>query len=160
MNQEHNMTKDQFTILIADRNPRVREFFRRDFTSMGYQVLLARDESDVLKLSNVDGLYDLLILDLDIPYPGGLTALEELQRLKPSLPIVVHTHLMEYEKDPAVQRAAGFLEKKGDNINGLKQMVAQILREFYPNRVPIQSSGEKPSTDEFLAAKERTIQVS
>jgi DNA-binding NtrC family response regulator len=137
------MTKNQFTILIADRNPRVRELLRREFTSSGYRVLLAENGGDVLKIVNADQVLDLLILDIDIPYPGGLTVLNKLQRWKPQLPVVVYTYFTEYAKDPAVERAAGFLEKQGDNIGRLKEMVAQILQKAHPNRFPLRCNIEE-----------------
>ena len=124
----------QFTILIADRNPHVRDFLRRELISAGYRVQLAKDGREVLRMTRADEPSELLILDLDMPYVSGLTILEELQNRKSSLPVVIHTLLTEHAKHPAVQRAAGFWEKRGDNIDGLKATVTQVLRKYYPRR--------------------------
>ena len=135
---------DQFTILIADRNPHVREFLRRELISAGYRVQLAKDGREVLRMTRVDDPPALLILDLDMPYMSGLTILEELQKRKSPLPVVIHTLLTEHAKHPAVQRAAGFLEKRGDNIDGFKATVAQALRKCYPDRfLPESGTGEQ-----------------
>ena len=125
---------DQFTILIADRNPHVREFLRRELMAEGYRVQVARNGREVLRMTDVDDPPELLILDLDMPYVSGLTILEELENRKSPLPVMIHTFRMEYEKHPAVQRAAGFWEKRGDNIDGLKATVTQVLRKYYPSR--------------------------
>ena len=125
---------DQFTILIADRNPHVREFLRRELMAEGYLVQVARNGREVLRMTDVDDPPELLILDLDMPYVSGLTILEELENRKSPLPVMIHTFRMEYEKHPAVQRAAGFWEKRGDNIDGLKATVTQVLRKYYPRR--------------------------
>lgn len=125
---------DQFTILIADRNPHVREFLRRELMAEGYQVQVARNGREVLRMTDVDDPPELLILDLDMPYVSGLTILEELENRKSPLPVMIHTFRMEYEKHPAVQRAASFWEKRGDNIDGLKATVTQVLRKYYPRR--------------------------
>jgi DNA-binding response OmpR family regulator len=125
---------DQFTILIADRNPHVREFLRRELMAEGYRVQVARNGREVLRMTDVDDPPELLILDLDMPYVSGLTILEELENRKSPLPVMIHTFRMEYEKHPAVQRAAGFWEKRGDNIDGLKATVTQVLRKYYPRR--------------------------
>ena len=125
---------DQFTILIADRNPHVREFLRRELMAEGYRVQVARNGREVLRMTDVDDPPELLILDLDMPYVSGLTILEELENRKSPLPVMIHTFRMEYEKHPAVQRAAGFWEKRGDNIDGLKATVTQVLRKYYPGR--------------------------
>ena len=128
------MATNQFSILIADRNPHVREFLRREFISAGYRVQVAKDGRDVLRMIHVDQPPQLLILDLDMPYVSGLTILEELQNRKSSMPVVVHTFLTEYAKHPAVQRAAGFWEKRGNNIDGFKETVAQVLQKRYPQK--------------------------
>jgi DNA-binding response OmpR family regulator len=125
---------DQFTILIADRNPHVREFLRRELMAEGYRVQVARNGREVLRMTDADDPPELLILDLDMPYVSGLTILEELENRKSPLPVMIHTFRMEYEKHPAVQRAAGFWEKRGDNIDGLKATVTQVLRKYYPRR--------------------------
>ncbi len=125
---------DQFTILIADRNPHVREFLRRELMAEGYRVQVARNGREVLRMTDADDPPELLILDLDMPYVSGLTILEELENRKSPLPVMIHTFRMEYEKHPAVQRAAGFWEKRGDNIDGLKATVTQVLQKYYPRR--------------------------
>jgi CheY-like chemotaxis protein len=124
---------DTFMILIADRNPHVRELLRREFISAGYRVQVAKDGREVLRMTNVTNGPDLLVLDLNIPYVGGLAILEQLQDRGVPLPVVVHTFLTEYANHPAVQRAAGFFEKRGNNIDGLKATVAQVLQKWYPN---------------------------
>jgi DNA-binding NtrC family response regulator len=151
------MVNSQITILIADPNPRIREFLRREFTSSGYRVLLAKDGPDVLRITSVDRLTDLLILDIDIPYLGGLAVLKELQRRKPQLRVVVYTSFTEYARDPEVENAAGFLEKQGNNINRLKEMVGQSLRKTYPNRFPMRCSMEERPRGRGLT-KETTVQ--
>ena len=124
----------RFTLLIADRNPHVREFLRRGFISAGYRVQVAKDGREVLKMAAADEPPELLILDLDMPYVTGVAILEELQNRKSPLPVLVHTFFTEQAKHPAVQKAAGFWEKRGNNIDGFKATVAQILRKCYPHR--------------------------
>jgi CheY-like chemotaxis protein len=134
MTEKLNKTMDSFTILIADRNPRVRDFLRRELISDGYQTKIAKDGREVLQVIDADESCELLILDLDMPHMSGLSVLETIQRRKPSLPVIIHTFLTEYEQHPAVQRAAGFWEKRGNNIDGFKAMVLQVLKKSYPNR--------------------------
>ena len=72
----------------------------------------------------------------NLPYISGLSILEELQESGSPLPVIVHTFHVEWIKHPAVQRAAGFWEKRGNNIQGFKETVAQVLGKWYPRRVP------------------------
>jgi CheY-like chemotaxis protein len=91
MTEKLNKTMDSFTILIADRNPRVRDFLRRELISDGYQTKIAKDGREVLQVIDADESCELLILDLDMPHMSGLSVLETIQRRKPSLPVIIHT---------------------------------------------------------------------
>jgi len=126
----------RFCILIADRNRHVREFLRREFMLAGYLVQVAKDGREVMKMTCDGNPPDLLILDLDLPYVNGLSVLEKLQDSGSPLPVIVHTFHLEWMKHPAVQRAAGFWEKRGNNIQGFKETVAQVLEKWYPRRAP------------------------
>ena len=126
------MAINQFTILIADRNPHIREFLRRELISAGYRVQLAKDGREVLRMTRVDDSPDLLILDLEIPHVNGLEILEQLQDRGPMLPVVIHTFLTEYANHPAVQKAAAFVEKTGNNIDNLKAVIVGALANWYP----------------------------
>ena len=134
MIEKPHITNDAFTILIADRNPRVRDFLQRELMAEGYQTKIAKDGREVLALSDADESCELVILDLDMPQVSGLRVLETIQQRRPSLPVIIHTFLTEYEHHPAVQRAAGFWEKRGNNIDGFKTMAMEVLKKFYPNR--------------------------
>ena len=126
--------RDTFIILIADRNRNVREFLRQEFEAEGYRVRLARDGREVSRMTRVGTAPDLLILDMDMPYVDGVKILEQLKDKEPSMPIVIHTTSMEYEDHSAVRQAAAFMEKTGDNIDHLKELVEETLRGFYPHR--------------------------
>jgi DNA-binding response OmpR family regulator len=137
---------DHFTILIADRNPHVREFLRRELVADGFRVLLAKDGREVLKLLDVNERPDLLILDLEIPHVSGLDILKQLQERESLLPVVVHTFLTDYANHPAVQKAAAFVEKTGNNIDNLRAVILGVLQNWYPERKWEQNVKELKST--------------
>jgi DNA-binding NtrC family response regulator len=128
------MRVEPFTILIADRNPHVRDFLRRELMSAGYRVKLARNEGEVLRVIDLDEAPDILVLDLNMPGGSRLTTLEQVQKRKPHLPVIVHTVLTEYAQHPTVKKAAMFWEKRGNDIDGFKAMVAEVLQKAYPYR--------------------------
>lgn len=122
----------RFTVLIADRNPHVREFLKREMMAEGYHILLAKSTKEVLKyIYDHDRPLDLLILELDLPDIGGLPILENLQDRIPTLPVVVHTYLSEYLNHPDVLCANAIVEKKGTNIDRLKEVVSDVLQNTY-----------------------------
>ncbi len=123
--------KSAYTILIADRNPHVREFLKREMTGDGYDVRLARNGHEVLQYAYSSEQLHLLILDPDLPGVHELTVLENLQNRIPSLPIVVHTFLADYVNEPVMLSVAALVEKKGTNVDRLKQVVCDVLRKAY-----------------------------
>jgi CheY-like chemotaxis protein len=134
-----------FTILIADKNKNVREFLRREFVADGYDVKLAKDDREMVALSTEDPAPDLLICDLEIPYADGPDSLERLEDALPLLPIVVYTLLTEHANHRAVKKAAAFLEKRGNDIDDLKDTVTKVLQNYYPSRCLASSNGNNPT---------------
>jgi DNA-binding NtrC family response regulator len=126
----------QFAIIVADRNRHVRDFLKREFEADGCLILQAKDEKELLSLIDGATPADLLILDLEVPCFGAADLLEQLNSRKPLLPVVVHTLLTETSTLPGVNRAAAFLEKRGNNIDHLKDVVFAVLKRYYPNRFP------------------------
>lgn len=131
--------QNKFILLIADKNRNVREFLRREFVADGYIVIVAKDYQELVRLVKGDRPPDLLIFDLEMPFSEGRETLEELQGSRPSLPVVVHTFLTEHSSDSAVLKAAAFLEKKGSNIDRLKEVVIEVLKLTYPDRFALEA---------------------
>lgn len=125
--------KENFTLLIADRNRNIREFLQRELITDGYRVFLACDGRQVLKIIENEAP-DLLIIDLDIPYADELRVFERLQNGNQLIPLLVHTLPPGDTTSSFIQRAAGFVEKDGNNITNLKDTITQVLRKHYPHR--------------------------
>jgi DNA-binding NtrC family response regulator len=119
----------KYTILIADRNPHVREFLRREMTAAGYRILLADKGRDVVKQVYQSEPIDLLILDPDLPDVEESAVLKKIRNRIPSLPVVVHTFISEYETHKDLTNAAAFVEKRGSSIENLRQVVSDILQQ-------------------------------
>ena len=136
--------RNQFTLLIADRNRHVRDFLRREFMAEGYAVALARDEMELLTSIQGDEPPDLIIADLEMPCSDGPEAIEKLLARNPLVPVVIHTFLTEEAAREVCGRAAAFLEKRGNNIDHLKETVLTVLRKSYPHRFPPVTDEERP----------------
>ncbi len=128
------------TILIADRNRHVREFLKRELAAVGYRVRLAKNGREVLNWVNHHPPPDLLILDLNLPDEPEIGILEKLRQVMPSLPVVVHSFIWDYDDCPAVVTAAAFVEKGGRSIEQLKRVVGEVLAENGPG-LPEKSEG-------------------
>jgi len=119
--------KQEFNILIADRNPHVREFLKRELAAESYRVLLAENGHQLIKLALNNGNIDLLIVDPDLPDTDISSLLTELRNRIHLLPIVVHTLPSYYSVNSDVLRAFPFVEKRGNSIEVLKKVVLDIL---------------------------------
>jgi DNA-binding NtrC family response regulator len=121
----------EFKILIADRNRHVRNLLHRELSDEGYQVILAGEDKELIRLLLDENTADLLILDPDLP--SSLTKPELIKLLhgrRPSLPILIYTFLhddFDYRRLPGV---ALCLEKEED-INLLKEGITKVINKYY-----------------------------
>lgn len=124
--------KEAFTILIADRNPNVRDLLKRELIAEGYHVHLARSGREVLDcLDDVARSPDLVIVDPDLPDVAEVSLLEIIRRKRPGLPVVVHTFLAEYINHPIVLSSAAVVEKDGRHVDRLKEAVEEVLAKVH-----------------------------
>ena len=75
-------------ILIVEDEARIRAFLARAFTAEGFAVEVVEDGDSGLSRALAD-TYDLVILDLLLPGRDGLSALHELHRRRPALPVLI-----------------------------------------------------------------------
>ncbi len=120
--------ENKFTILIADRNPHVRSFLQRELEDEGYRIKLVENSREVLKWVYRQKAVDLIILDPDLPDAEESSLLQKLENRIPSIPVVVHTFLADYANMPAVFNFAAYVEKSGNSIDSIKQVVFDILQ--------------------------------
>lgn len=126
----------QYTILVADRNSRVRGFLKRELMAEGYHVQLAEDGKQVLKKVYHSDPLDLIILDPDLPDAEENILLTRLQNRIPALPLIVHAIQSECETFEFLPDEAVFVEKGDKSVEHLKRVVAEILNSKNSNRRP------------------------
>jgi CheY-like chemotaxis protein len=120
--------KTHFKILIADRNPHVRGFLKREMSAAGYEVELAETGQDVLKWVFKDCSLDLLILDTDLPDTDDTVILKKLQSRLPSLPVILHTFPFDGIRDTENISVMRVVEKSGSSVEQLKTAAFEILQ--------------------------------
>ena len=77
-------------ILIVDDEPRIRELIREHLQYAGYVCEEAGDGSAALSLLSGGG-YDLVILDLMMPFMDGMTCLREMRTRHINTPVIILT---------------------------------------------------------------------
>jgi DNA-binding response OmpR family regulator len=75
-------------VLVADDEPRIRNFIGRALTAAGIRVEIASTGAEALQLATAEA-YDLVLLDLLMPDLDGRVVLERLMRSRPEQPVVV-----------------------------------------------------------------------
>jgi DNA-binding NtrC family response regulator len=121
-----------FTIVIADRNPRVRGFLQREMSSADYRIRLAESVPELLQWLFDHESIDLIILDPDLPDAVDSHLLTTLQNLLPPVPVIIHTHYA--HTLPEAKTGATFItvEKGGSSVERLKEAADDILRRQRP----------------------------
>ena len=84
-------------LLIADDEEKIREMLRKYASHEGYEVTLACDGAEALKLFQ-EGDYDLVILDIMMPEMDGYEALKKMKEIR-DVPCIFLTALgQEYDR--------------------------------------------------------------
>jgi DNA-binding NtrC family response regulator len=118
-----------FNLLIADRNPHIREFLKREMGAEGYNIQLAKNGREVLKLVNSSTPIDLIIIDLDLPDANELNLFQSLEDRIPTLPFIVHSYLSDYLESSKSLKSVMFVPKQGNSSETLKDVVLNLLKE-------------------------------
>ncbi len=75
-------------ILIVDDEPRIRSLIREHLEFSGFTCAEATDGSDALAQLNT-ATFDLVLLDIMMPYVDGLTCLREMRAHEMSTPVIM-----------------------------------------------------------------------
>ena len=94
----HHLTKKQpdirndEQILLAEDNEYVRDVMVTALESEGYEVVIAVDGKDAMRVfhANKDSM-NLAILDLDMPKESGQTCLEKIKKHRADMPVIMIT---------------------------------------------------------------------
>jgi DNA-binding NtrC family response regulator len=133
----------EFNLLIVDRNPHIRSFLKREFLSEGYNVQLAKNGRELMDIIHSSAHIDLVIIDPDIPDVSQLKLFKSLEDRIPSLPFVIHSDpFHDFESTSHISKAV-LVPKQGSSSETLKDVVWNLLKEFYSNMFKTQEDRKK-----------------
>jgi two-component system KDP operon response regulator KdpE len=84
------MTATRAHILIVDDEPAIRHALSLTLRSSGFDVAEAGTGEQAVELVKREG-YDAVLLDMNMPGMGGMSACREIRRRSPALPILMLT---------------------------------------------------------------------
>lgn len=123
------MKKKKNILIIEDEKP-LGKILRYKLEVAGFTVHNAANGKEGLE-AYANGAYDFILVDLIMPIMDGFTVLEELQKKKNSVPVVVLSNLGQSADIETTKKlgARDFLIKSDTQLNGIVEKVKQIVGE-------------------------------
>ena len=90
------ISEQQISMLVVDDEKVVRDIIYRYFTKKGYDVLTTRNGQEALLLGS-RGMFDIIILDINMPGMNGLEVLHQLKNKYPNAKVVMLTGVADPE---------------------------------------------------------------
>ncbi len=116
------------TVLLIEDSKFVRITSQRELTKAGYNVLMASDGEQGLRMARED-MPDLILLDMMLPIIAGADVLRTLKedRLTAHIPVIVLSSLSQKSSMKLKpQYVAGYIEKS-TLVSGDSQVIVQAL---------------------------------
>ncbi len=88
MPETNNVQKSPVRLLVADDDPVLRSTIGKLYTRAGYLVTLSASGDQAVQLAR-KGIFDMVLIDLNIPERDGLGTLAALNDLAPDTPVVL-----------------------------------------------------------------------
>ena len=115
-------------ILVADRNPRIRNFVERELEADGYRVYTAESVSQLMRWIAPGHMPDLLILDPDLPGGGAEDFIWPLLARHPGLPVVFHCLSSDIPMPMPQMACTVIVEKSANSIDLLRRQIDLLLK--------------------------------
>ena len=116
-------------ILIADRNPHVREFLKRELADEGYCIHVAGSSSEVIQSAYAGNAIDVIVLDPDLPGDINPELIRTLRSRVPEIPVIIHTFSQNMRTGNQFTGKEIFVEKQASSIEQLKKVIHGILQQ-------------------------------
>lgn len=145
-------------ILIIDDDSRVASFVEKGLVSNGFTTTVVNNSKDALAAA-FNQQFDLMILDLGLPFEDGFTVLEKLRGQGISTPVIILS-----ARDDIDDKVAGFERGANDYLTKPFRFEELLVRIRARLREPITQAGATESNiiqfkDIELNLHTRTVQV-
>ena len=121
------MSKER-VILIAERNPYIRNLVKRELLSEGYHAYTVENTSQLKNWMHLRRAPDILILDPDLPGDEKQN-MRDILASYPEMPVIFHSLSNEkWAVTPSLKHSI-LVEKNGNSITLLKQWIAYFISQ-------------------------------
>lgn len=92
--------KQKKTIMVVEDDSFVVDIYKTKLSQEGFDVLIANNGIEAIKILSDGARPDLILLDIVMPYKDGLEVLEEIKKDKrfKKIPIILLTNLSQKEE--------------------------------------------------------------
>jgi two-component system response regulator HydG len=111
-----------YRVLVVDDEPGMRETLVDILEAGGYDVIAAHDGEAALAVARA-GLFDVVVMDIQMPKRDGVSVLEELQPPPPTI-IMMTAYALEARMHAAVEANAYAILQKPFHVRRLLDLVA------------------------------------
>jgi two-component system cell cycle sensor histidine kinase/response regulator CckA len=115
-------------VLIVDDEESVRTFVERVLVDAGYEVALAANGPEAIRIGSQQGPFELFVIDLVMPLMNGSDVARFLRRADPDAKILYFTGHSDqlFSETSTLSANEAFLEKPV-SIKGLREAVSLLL---------------------------------
>jgi len=116
-------------LLLVEDNEVNRECMSRHLHARGFEVVCATDGLQAIELA-LSIPFDIILMDVGLPYKDGYAVTEELRGAGMTVPIVAITaYAMTYDRERAMAVGCNAFETKPVNFKTLMPTMAALLDE-------------------------------
>jgi DNA-binding NtrC family response regulator len=119
--------KKKFTILVADRNPHIRDFVQRELKEAGHRIFTAKNAAQLKGWILRSIQLDAVVIDPNMPGMDNNEELRLLLTLRPELPVVFHCFAPDTVALKDLTEKVVFVEKSGHSIDAVKEKIEWLL---------------------------------
>lgn len=124
--------KKQYVVLVADRNPRIRDFVLRELKSEGHRVVTAENIGQLKSWITRSAQLDALVIDPNMPGMDSSEQIKVLLSLRPNLPVVFHCFAPDCSILGSLSEKVVLVEKSGQSVDAVKQQIQTLLAAALP----------------------------
>lgn len=115
-------------ILLVEDDEHIQFLIREELAENGYEVTIASDGAEAMKLLQAEGASspDLIILDIRMPRMDGFETMGHILKSKIDSPIIIHSAYSGYKNHPLTMAADAYVVKS-HNFTVLKATISELL---------------------------------
>ena len=115
-------------ILLVEDDEHIQFLIREELVENGYEVTIASDGVEAMKMLQAEGAPspDLIILDIRMPKMDGFETMGHILKSKIESPIIIHSAYSGYKNHPLTIAADAYVVKS-HNFTQLNETISDLL---------------------------------